>query len=120
MERSLSTVVVAPDVQSRCSDHLNYPPAQRGNVGRFFLARLIQTLLSSLGHRLKRLTDKLDRALHAGVILRRGDQCQIRQLGQPVQIGAQGIGVVCHDPLYSGQQLLVPEPDNLIVSIPRG
>jgi hypothetical protein len=46
------------------------------------------------------LTDRLaslsNHALHAGAILRWKLPRQLHQLGQPVQAGPQGFGIVCH------------------------
>jgi hypothetical protein len=38
--------------------------------------------LANPRNRLKGPADKLDRALHAGTVLRRGDQCPVRQIRQ--------------------------------------
>jgi hypothetical protein len=42
------------------------------------------------------LADKMERALHVAVILPRNLSRQFHQLGQPVQAGTHGIGIVCH------------------------
>jgi hypothetical protein len=52
--------------------------------------------LTSLSNRLTRQAGKLVRALQAGALLRRKLPRPFHQSGQPVQAGAQGLGVVCH------------------------
>jgi hypothetical protein len=42
------------------------------------------------------LADKMERALHVAVIFPRNLSRQFHQLGQPVQAGTHGIGIVCH------------------------
>jgi hypothetical protein len=55
------------------------------------------------GSCLKRTADKLDRALHAGTVLRLGAQRPLRQIGQSVQTGARSIEIVLHAPHNSTQ-----------------
>jgi hypothetical protein len=96
LERPLPVAVVMHDAQPCCSGLFNDPLAQRRDLGRLSLVLCIPGALMNPGNRLKRLADKLDRALHAGAVLWRSDQCQVRQIGHPVQVGAQDIAIGRH------------------------
>jgi len=98
MERALLPVVVVADAQPRRSGFGNDQPAQRLDLGRLALERRIALPPSGAGHSLKRPANKLDRTLHSGAILLRPAQPrQFHQRRQPVQAGAQGAWIVCHD-----------------------
>src|SRR3954467_3612653 len=99
MERSLLPVVVITDAQARRSGFLDNQPTQRLDFERLALARRVSAPLTGAGNCLKRPTDKLDATLHAGAILiRLTPPRQFHQIGQPVQAGTHGIGIVRHDP----------------------
>src|SRR3954467_182725 len=99
MERSLLPVVVITDAQARRSGFLDNQPTQRLDFERLALARRVSAPLTGAGNCLKRPTDKLDGTLHAGAILiRLTPPRQFHQIGQPVQAGTHGIGIVRHDP----------------------
>src|SRR4051795_4591775 len=99
MERSLLSVVVITDAQARRSGFLDNQPTQRLDFQRLALARGVPAPLTGAGNCLKRPTDKLDGTLHAGAILiRLTPPRQFHQIGQPVQAGTHGIGIVRHDP----------------------
>jgi hypothetical protein len=59
------------DAQSNRLGFIKDPLAQRLDLDRIFLVFLSSNLLAGTGNRLKRPTDKMDRALHVGSILER-------------------------------------------------
>jgi hypothetical protein len=89
MERSLFLIVIVRDVQPCRSGLFNDPPVQRRDFGRLFRVLRVPGSLANPGDHLKRSADKLDRAFHAGAVLRESLSRQVRQFGQPVQVSVQ-------------------------------